>query len=263
MDLKASEKIVIGLAREAGEIAKKYFRQKTLESHSKGGSDFVTKADLEVDAFLRERLQKEFPDIPFLTEETAPKDYAEMKPKGYLWVIDPIDGTTNFSRGDNHYAISIALTKDAKPVLGVVYLPSEERMYHGTVDESEAYCNDEPLHVSTISDLKYASVACDWAWAPEERLKLLSWLPPIVTAVRQSRALGSAASDLAKLAIGEIDGYVITGIKPWDIAAASLLLEKAGGKISTIDGSEWNIFKTAFVASNGLVHDQLRSLIPV
>src|SRR2546430_822734 len=107
---KATES-VITTAKEAGEIVKKYFYSGEFTSHSKGGVDFATQADLEVDAFLIESLQKQFPQANFLTEETAPKDYSLLKGAEELFVIDPIDGTMNFSRGDEYCAISIALVE--------------------------------------------------------------------------------------------------------------------------------------------------------
>lgn len=261
MDLSFSTKKVIEITREAGEIAKKYFKQADLEHHSKGGSDFVTKADLEVDQFLRDRLGGEFPSTHFLTEETAPKDYQPFQDAENLWIIDPIDGTSNFSRGDDHFAIAIALYDMGDVKIGIVYLPVENKMYHVNSDEDAAYCNEEKLHVSEISDLTSTSISYDWAWDLSDRETMHEWEGKFIKAIRQPRALGSAAADMAKVASGELDGYVNIGIKPWDIAAASLLIIKAGGKITKADGSLWNVFDKELLATNSVIHEKFLTLL--
>ena len=261
MDLATTTNKVREITLEAGEIAKKYFRQADLSHHSKGGSDFVTKGDLEVDAFLREKLAQHFPTTQFLTEETAPPDFMQLKNAENLWIIDPIDGTTNFSRGDEHFAISIALYDKGEIKIGIVYLPIEGKMYFGNANDDNAYCNEEKLKVSELSDLKVTSVAYDWAWDLSDRVIMQQWVGKFMTTIRQPRSLGSAAADLAKVALGEIDGYVNIGIKPWDIAAASLLVTKAGGKITKADGSEWNVFDKELLATNGIIHEKFLALL--
>ena len=261
MDIKASTKTVLKTTKDAGEIAKKYFKIADLESSSKGGSDFVTKADLEVDQFLRDRLRAEFPDTQFLTEETAPERFDDLKDAENLWIIDPIDGTTNFSRGYAHFAISIALAQRGKVVLGVVYLPAEGLLYRVNADEKHVYCNDKKIRVSQISDLTYASLGYNWAWSLSDREVMHEKVGRFYRAIRQPVALGSAASDIAKVAAGELDGYVDIGIKPWDIAAASLLVTKAGGKITRIDGSTWSVFDKELLATNGKIHDRMVDLL--
>jgi myo-inositol-1(or 4)-monophosphatase len=257
---KATEK-VIRISKEAGDIANKYFKQKSLESHSKGGSDFVTQADLEVDQFLRDRLGSEFPNTTFLTEETAPKDYEELRDAESLWIIDPIDGTTNFSRGDSRFAISIALYDRGSISLGVVHLPARGRTYHANTDDTYAYCNEKQLQVSDISDLQQVSLAFDWSWDLSERDRMYTWLGKFKSAVRQPRSLGSASVDVSEVAEGMLDGYIVAGVKPWDIAAASLFVEKAGGKISQHDGSKWNVFDREIFVSNGKIHGEIIALL--
>lgn len=261
MDLTTSTKKVCDIVKEAGEIAKRYFRKEGLEHHSKGGSDFVTKADLEVDQFLRDRLGKEFVGTQFLTEETAPEPFDNLKNAKHLWIIDPIDGTTNFSRGDSRFAISIALAQKGKVVLGVVYLPIEQRLFYSNKEDENAYCNEKELRVSDISDLQKVSLAFDWSWDLSQRDRMYAWLGKFKNAVRQPRTLGSASVDVSEVAAGMMDGYIVAGVKPWDIAAASLILQKAGGKITKHDGSLWNVFDDEIFASNGKIHDEILRLI--
>lgn len=261
MDLTIATPTVCDIAKEAGEIAKKHFNQEDLESHSKGGSDFVTKADLEIDQFLQERLAREFPDTQFLTEETAPKDFSNLRAAENVWIIDPIDGTTNFSRGDSHFAISVALATEGKVLLGVVYLPIEGRIFYGNAENGNAYCNDARLHVSDVNDLKKVSLAFDWSWDLTKRDQMYMWLGKFKNAIRQPRSLGSASIDVSEVAMGMIDGYIITGVKPWDIAAASLFVEKAGGTITKHDGSAWNVFDDEILATNGIIHGEILTLL--
>jgi myo-inositol-1(or 4)-monophosphatase len=261
IELSSTTERVIEISEEAGEIAKKYFQKKGLESYSKGGSDFATKADIEVDRFLKDTLFEAFPDTQFLTEETAPEDYQNLRDAEDLWIIDPIDGTTNFSRGDSRFAISIALYDRGSVKLGIVHLPAENKTYHANADAGDAYCNDQKLHVSEISDLQQVSLAFDWSWDLSERETMYLWLGKFMKEVRQPRSLGSASIDVSEVAEGIMDGYIVTGVKPWDIAAASLFVQKAGGTITKADGSAWNVFDTEIFASNGRIHDEIITLL--
>jgi len=153
MDLNKTEKEVIEIVLRAGEILKKHFVSDNLDSYDKGGVDFATEADREVDSFLSGELKRLYPEANFLTEETAPSDYSSMKDLDDLWVIDPLDGTANFSRKDDNFAISIALVNKGKPVLGIVYLPISNKMYSARADRAEAFLNGEVISVSLVSEL--------------------------------------------------------------------------------------------------------------
>lgn len=263
MDLTKTREIATEIIREAGEVAKKYFVSGVFTSHSKSEIDFATQADLEVDAFLKEKLQTAFPKTKFLTEESAPKDFSSLQDATDLWIIDPIDGTTNFSRRDDHWAISVGLVDKGICKLGLVYLPVEEggKFYYAQADKSEAFCNDKIIHVSDRSDLKTASIGLDWGWASEDRKKTLVWLEKVVFRIRQPRSLGSAASDLCMVAEGKLDGYVDAGLNPWDVAGGSLILQKAGGEITTPKGEVWNVFLRDIVSTNARIHEEVLHLL--
>lgn len=124
-----------------------------------------------------------------------------------------------------------------------------------------AFLNGKPIKVSSVSDLGKATVGCDWGWSEEGRRNVYSWLGKIFIATRQIKSMGSAVLDLGRVAHGELDAYFHSGLKPWDVAASSLFIQKAGGKITTADGSPWNIFEKDIIASNGSIHDQLLNLI--
>lgn len=254
-------KFVTDLVLEAGETLKKYFNSGEFTSRSKGGVDVITQADKEVDTFLLEGIRKQFPTCNILTEETAPDDYSAFKEMDNLWVIDPLDGTVNFSRHHPHFAISVGLARKGVSQMGVVYLPIENKLYWAEADQDGAFLNGEPIKVSSTGDLKESVFCCDWGWNLETRLLLVRWLEKVNVSVRQIKCMGSAVSDLASLADGSVESYLHSGLKPWDVAASALLIEKAGGKITTPGGDKWDVFNPEMLATNGVLHDQILDLI--
>jgi myo-inositol-1(or 4)-monophosphatase len=261
IDLAKARKYLRALVPQAGKILKGYFLRRDYYLRKKEGVDFTTQADEEVDQFLRENLQQQYPQTNFLTEETAPPNYFSLKETENLWVIDPLDGTINFSRQNSHFAITIALVSKGRTRLGMTFLPISGDWYWAQEDQKEAFLNQKPLMVSKTDDLKETVLACDWAWGLEKRLKVVKWLGQISSQVRQVKSMGCAAADLALLAEGKIDVYLHSGFKPWDVAASALLVEKAGGRITTPPGKAWDVFQPEILASNSLLHDRLLSLI--
>lgn len=184
IELTEARKYLVDLVPQAGEILRRYFTSRDFTQRSKGGVDFTTQADEEVDAFLVEQIKKQYPQTQFLTEETAPADYSSLKNVSDLWVIDPLDGTTNFSRHHSNFAISIGLVDKGVPRLGVVHVPMTGDTYWAQADTEGAFLNGEPLQVSPTDDLGASVIACDWAWGLEKRLNVVRWLGNINTHVR-------------------------------------------------------------------------------
>jgi len=261
VDLTEAREYLTELAPKAGEILKRYFNTGGYSTRQKAGVDFTTQADEEVDAFLREHIAEKFPRTQFLTEETAPDDYSSLRSANNLWVIDPLDGTINFSRKHPNFAISVALVNKGASQLGVVHVPLTGDTYWAQADKEHAFVNDTPMQVSATEDMREVVLACDWAWGLEKRLNVVRWLGNISTHVRQIKSMGSAVSDLTSLANGRIDGYIHSGLKPWDVAASALLIEKAGGKITTPTGDKWDVFNADILASNGVLHEQILKLV--
>jgi len=254
VDLIEARKYLVNLVSKAGEILRKYFESGAFTSRQKEGVDFTTQADTQTDQFLRDNLCKKYPQTKFLTEETAPKNYSDLKDVNALWVIDPLDGTINFSRKHPNFAISVALVDKGISKLAVVYVPMTKETYWTQENLEGAYLNDKKIHVSPTNDLKKASIGCDWAWGLENRKNVVKWLDKISQDVRQIKSMGSAVADLVSLANGQIDGYMHSGVKPWDVAASTLLIEKAGGKITTPTGARWDVFNPDILATNGILH---------
>lgn len=263
IELTEVRKYLVDLVPQAGETLKRYFASRDFTQRRKGGVDFTTQADEEVDAFLLGEIKKRYPQTNFLTEETAPTDYSSLKDTNNLWVIDPLDGTINFSRKHPHFAISIGLVDKGVPKLGVVHIPMTGDTYWAQADQEGAFLNGESIQVSTTDNLEESVVACDWAWGLDKRLNVVRWLGKVSTHVRQIKSMGSAVADLAGLAGGRLDAYMHSGLKPWDVAASALLIEKAGGKLTTPTGANWDVFNPDILASNGILHERLVNLLSV
>ncbi|MEK7592963.1 MAG: inositol monophosphatase family protein [Patescibacteria group bacterium] len=261
IDFTKAREYLTALTYKAGDILRTYFKSGIFTQKSKGGVDFLTQADEEVDKFLLTNIQRQYPDANFLTEETAPKDYSHLKELNNLWIIDPLDGTINFSRKCPNFSISIGLVDKGVSTIGVVYVPMTKDLYYADTEGNHAYLNGSPISVSLTKNLGEAVLACDWAWGLEKRLNVVTWLQKISTKVRQIKSMGSAVADLASLAEGRIDAYMHSGLKPWDVAASGIIIEKAGGKITTPSGGKWNVFEPDILASNGIVHEQILQLI--
>jgi myo-inositol-1(or 4)-monophosphatase len=262
IDPTSAKPIVVDAAKQAGEILLKFYASGNFSIQSKGGVDFVTQADKDADSLLIKILKDKFPDSHFLTEETAPDDYASMVDVENLWVIDPLDGTTVFSRQINDiFCVSIALVQKGQPQLGVVYLPVKKKVFIGVSGERSAFLNDAPISAAKTAEIGKAITISDVPWDMQKRDALNLIERKMYQHVRANLSLGSAAAGLCYIASGSIDGYYSTGLKPWDSAAAVVLIKNAGGTVSRLDGSEWNIFYPDILASNGLLHDQLVKII--
>lgn len=226
MELNQIQEIAIGWAREVGKIHLSYFRGTNLGIETKSNIyDVVTRADKQGEAFLLEQIQKLFPDHAVLGEESG----AHAGTGDYLWVIDPLDGTNNFSQGLPVFTVSIGLQYKGEAVLGVVYAPYFDELYTA-VKGGGAYLNGKSLRVSAKSALAESVLGTGFPYDkdvnPDNNARnLVSILPSL----RGIRRMGSAAYDLACVAAGFLDGYWELALHPWDICAGALLVEEAGG----------------------------------
>ncbi len=215
-------------ALEVGAMQLEYHGRRDLAIETKSSSyDLVTEIDKRSEVLLIEKIAATYPEHTVLGEEGGEVD----RQSEYRWVIDPIDGTTNYAHGYPIFAISIALQHHGESVLGVVYFPALNQLYRA-IKGKGAFLNSNRLTVSTTDSLAGAMLATgfpyDKATSPENNLDYFHWLVPKISGIRRS---GSAAFDLCNVAAGRLDGYWELKIKPWDIAAAGLVLEEAGGKI--------------------------------
>ncbi len=241
-------------AREAGAIHKRYFRGNELDIKAKlNESDIVTAADKAAEKLLISHIRDTYPEHSILSEESGEQDHAPE----YRWVIDPLDGTTNFSQGLPMFCVSIGLEHNGTTVLGVVYAAYLDELFHAIKGEG-AFLNGQPIKASTKCDLGRCVVATgfpvDKDVNPDNNMDNVGRVLPHV---RGMRRLGSAAMDLCYVAAGFLDGYWELNLHEWDVSAGLLILSEAGAEYTHFR-SDRNI---SVMASSKGVHEQLLSML--
>lgn len=244
-------------ALQAGALLRQKWSQPRQISE-KGFRDLVTDADHAAQALIVETIQSAFPDHGFLVEEKV----ADLSPSGpILWIIDPVDGTTNYSRQQPNYCISIAAVLRPSPpanqpepqiLAAVIYNPMQDELFSATLGQG-AFLNGTRIQVSSTDKLESAVIALDWSHNPDQRQLTLDMLLRIAHEVQTIRAIGSAALTLAWVAAGRLDAYFNLNLKPWDVAAGKLLITEAGGQLVNLDNRPWQIEDAGCIAGNGRV----------
>ena len=250
----------VAIAKEAGALLlERYGRLTGAEISRKGPRDFVTAADRDAEALIARRLAEEFPDHGLLAEEGARREG-----DGPIWIVDPLDGTTNFLHGIPFFAVSMGLIEHGVPILGVIHAPALGRTFYGAPGQG-AFDEVRPLSVSVTPDLAEALVATGFGYAldkvPDHNLDNLASVARVARGIRR---LGSAALDLAFVAAGHLDAFWELHLSPWDVAAGAAIVRAAGGVVTdTRGGDDW-LYGRHIVASNGLLHDAIRAhLVPL
>lgn len=227
----------------------------------KGVVDLVTETDVAVENFLKQNLKDVDASASFLAEESA-ADPCSARPEGRCWIIDPVDGTTNFAHGIPLTATSVALWDGERVQFGIVTIPVWGQVF---VAEREhgAWLNGERLSVSRVDTCAEALVETGFPYTVREDMPfVLHDLKMLLNHCVGVRRGGSAALDLCWVAAGRFDGYFECGLKPWDVAAGWLLVEEAGGRVSSRDGSPY-VFHGPILATNGRIHEEMqRILVP-
>lgn len=250
--------LVESLAREAGAVHLRHFRKlATIERKSR--IDLVTIADREAEDLLAARLRARFPEHALLLEESGLHGAAESE---YTWVIDPLDGTTNFAHGLRLFAVSIALVHRGQPILGAIHAPALDELYIASLG-GEAFLNGQRLRVSSAAQLDDALLVTGF---PYDRKRMLDPLMGMFrTALAHTQGvlrLGAAALDFAAVAAGHLDAFYEYNLKPWDVAAGMLLLSEAGGRTTDFRGGEYDLFHpVTTLATNGHLHDAVQRTI--
>lgn len=250
------QRFAIDIAHQAGALLMNGLKEQR-QVQLKGPFDLVTNIDQASEQLIVQAIEQQFPDHAIMAEEGHHSDGTSE----YMWVIDPIDGTTNYAHGFPHFCVSLALLADCVPIMGIIFDPWHNELFiaergHG------ARCNDQQIHVSTVSTLTNALVSTgfpyDYASNPHNNLPEFDRVRQCVQGVRRA---GSGALDLAYVAMGRLEAHWERGLQPWDSAAGSLLIHEAGGTLSDYRGNTWNPWSNCIVASNGLVHDELLSIL--
>ena len=265
------QKVAEEAALKSGKLVRQLWDNPRQVSN-KGYRDIVTDADLASQNMIVDFISSKFPEHGFLTEEDDPALRREGK---VMWIIDPVDGTTNYSRQIPIYCVSIAAvqveeasstkrsildpTTKYKILAGVIYDPARDELF-SAADGQGSSLNGAPIHVSTNSTLDLAVVSIDLSRRFEKRQAMLDAINRIAHKVHNLRATGSAALALAWVAAGRLDIYYNFGIGPWDVAAAHVIIYEAGGQISNLYSRPWRLGDKGCLASNQLLHDSFYTL---
>lgn len=243
----AIRKACKGVSRDFGEISE-------LQVSRKGPGDFVTAADKRVEAALFEELTRLRPGYGFLGEEQGLREGTD---KTHRWIVDPIDGTTNFMHGIPVFACTVALERDGEIVAGVTYNPITNDLYWAEKGKG-AYHNDRRLRVSARKVMEDSLIATGLPFVGKTgHAQALKELHQIMQRTAGIRRLGACSLDLAMVAAGQVDGYWERGLKPWDMAAGTLLITEAGGKIGSLDGDQSPLITGEMLAANHDLFPQL------
>lgn len=248
--------VAVRAARSAGQMQ----RERLWSEHRvefKGETNLVTEVDKESEELIVAMIREAFPDHDILAEEN---DYASSAAP-CKWIIDPLDGTTNYAHGFPWFAVSIALEVNGEVQLGVVYHPMLDELFT-VVRGKRAFLNGWPLHVSKRHPLKECLLATGFPYdRTRENENNFANFVNFQLAGRAVRRAGAAALDLAYVAAGRLDGYWECKLKPWDVAAGRLLVEEAGGRVTDHQGEPYSIYDHRILASNGLIHDEMVEIL--
>jgi myo-inositol-1(or 4)-monophosphatase len=240
------------VVREAGGYLRANLGQRA-ETSYKGAVDLVTPFDVGAQEILVGRLAAAFPTHGFLAEEGL----ARRGSSDCRWIIDPLDGTTNYAHGFPVFSVSAALECGGRPVLGWVYDPMREEMFRAEAGRG-AFLNGAPVRVSEVADLGRSLLATGFPYdLRTSPVNNLSHWDKFIVRAQAIRRCGSAALDLAYVACGRFDGFWELKLKPWDMAAGSLLVAEAGGRVTALDGEPFALDSPGIVASNGLIQDAM------
>ena len=247
--------IAVVAGREAGTIIRDA-RNEGLEVVHKGAIDMVTQVDLRAEEAIRSILKTHTPDIPVLAEEGGGAVNADTR-----WIVDPLDGTTNFVHGYPSYAVSIALELDGVLEVGCVFdavngLPYTARRGHG------AFCGERRLAVSSTADLNKALLVTGFPYDRRDNVdRYLRYVRRFLVSSQGLRRAGAAAMDFVALASGQVDGYWEFGLNTWDIAAGVLLVSEAGGEVTDMGGGALSLATPRLLASNGKIHHDMAQIL--
>lgn len=258
-DIRVIKELAISMAKEVGVILIEAFG-KDFEIKFKGKKDLVTEMDLKAEAIIINAVKERFPDHGILSEECD-----EIKCKGSngeRWIIDPIDGTTNYAHNLPHYCVSIAFENKDGVQVGVVFNPVLDELFTSVRGEG-AYLNGKRIHVSESTEIEHSLIATDFPYDflknSEEVLELYYQFSLKGQSIRR---LGSAALDFCYVAAGRIDGFWLVSLMPWDVAAAGLIAEEAGASITDFKGKPYTLHSCdGYVVSNSFIHKQMLEVL--
>jgi myo-inositol-1(or 4)-monophosphatase len=250
----------IQTARDAGAILTDRLGR-ALQVSNKGDIDLVTEADLASEKLIIERIKSHYPRHAILAEESGATDGVEvLAGSDWKWIIDPLDGTTNYAHGYPCFCVSIGLERAGAIELAVIYDPTRDEMFAAERGQG-ATLNGRRMRVSTVEVLNNAMLCTGFPYNVRERPDFAREFANFTMEAQAVRRDGSAALDLACVACGRFDGFWEDGLNAWDVAAGVLLIEEAGGRVTNFSGGTLDIYTPKVLASNGLVHNAMMKVL--
>ena len=248
----------IQVAREAGNLLVQ--RLGAAQVTNKGDIDLVTEADIAAEELIIDRIRSHYPLHGILAEESGEAVQAQSQRSAWKWIIDPLDGTTNYAHGYPCFCVSIAVEHDGVLEIGVVYDPMRDEMFAAERGQG-ASLNERKIRVSNVEQLGRALVCTGFPYDVRTRPDFARDFTNFTLNAQAVRRDGSAALDLAFVACGRFEGFWEDGLRPWDTAAGALLVAEAGGRVTNFENEPLDIYTKKVVASNGHVHDEMLRLL--
>jgi myo-inositol-1(or 4)-monophosphatase len=250
----------IQTARDAGRVLAERFGR-NLRISNKSELDLVTESDLASERLIIDRIKTHYPRHAILAEESGENaPVAEGAQSDWRWIIDPLDGTTNYAHGYPCFCVSMGLEHNGTLEIGVIYDPLRDEVFSAERGQGAAL-NGKRINVSPTPNLSSALLCTGFPYDVRERGEFARHFANFIMNAQGVRRDGAAALDLAYVAAGRFDGFWEEGLKPWDVAAGKLLIEEAGGRVSDYHNQPLNIFKPPILATNGLIHEQMMHVL--
>lgn len=246
--------VAIQAAKEAGGILERHFR-KPIKNSLKKDLSLVTNVDLKAEKAIIKSIKKNFPSHDILSEEKGGKIGEK-----YTWVIDPLDGTTNYTKKFPFFATSITLLYERNPIFSVVFNPLSKEIYFAEKGKG-SFLNGKRIRIGQQQTLSKAVILFNKGRAKEDLIKFHKILGKVGKLCRTFRFWGALGLELCYVAAGRIDGHIDVGSKCWDFAAGVLIIKEAGGKVTNFRGKDWQIDTKNVIATNGKIHNQLLKLV--
>ena len=250
----------IETARAAGRVLAERFGRASLEVQHKGDIDLVTESDLAAERLIIERIRSYYPRHAILAEESGAATHEGAGESAYKWIVDPLDGTTNYAHGYPCYCVSVALEREGEIVIGVIHDPTRDETF-AAERGAGATLNGRRIRVSETGDLNEALLCTGYPYDVRGRDDFARHFTNFILHSQGVRRDGSAALDLAYVACGRFDGFWEEGLRPWDVAAGVVLIEEAGGSVSRYDNTPFDIYAPPIMASNGLIHEAMMRVL--
>jgi myo-inositol-1(or 4)-monophosphatase len=249
--------VAVEASQAAGALLLRYV-ETGFQVEYKNPINLVTDADRAAEQCVIDHLKTRFPDHHFLAEERGRDDEGSSP---YQWIIDPLDGTTNFAHGYPTYCVSIGLEYEGRCIIGVVFDPSRNELFTA-IEHHGAHVNGRPIHVSDTQALDSSLLVTGFAYdIRETKRNNLDHFAKFALKAQGLRRTGSAALDLCYVAAGRFDGFWEVRLNPWDMAAGSVIAREAGGRLTDFSGKDLSIYEQELVASNGRIHEAMLTIL--